>query len=169
MMGYTIRLLTRADEPAFRRVRLDALRLHPTAFSASWHAEARTTPDDLARRLLEPPSYMFGGFAAGGDLAGTAGLRLQTGAKSRHKGSVFAVYVDAAHRGTGLARALVEATIARAREAGLCVVHLTVTLGNAAAGKLYADLGFRTYGIERRGLYVDGAFHDEALMALDLN
>jgi L-amino acid N-acyltransferase YncA len=82
---------------------------------------------------------------------------------------VFAVYVDAAHRGTGLARALVEVTIARARAAGLCVVHLTVTLGNAAAGKLYADLGFRTYGIERRGLCVDGVFHDEALMALDLD
>ena len=82
---------------------------------------------------------------------------------------MFAVYVDAAHRGTGLARALVEAAIARARDARLSVVHLTVTLGNDAARRLYAELGFRTYGIERRGLCVDGVFHDEELMALDLD
>ncbi len=169
MTGYVIRLLTRADEPVFRRVRLDALRLHPTAFGASYEAEVRTTPAALGARLLEPPSYMFGGFAADGVLVGTTALRLQESAKQRHKGSVFAVYVDAAHRGTGLARALVEAAIARARDARLSVVHLTVTLGNDAARRLYAELGFRTYGIERRGLCVDGVFHDEELMALDLD
>jgi ribosomal protein S18 acetylase RimI-like enzyme len=169
MTGYVIRLLTRSDEPAFRRVRLDALRLHPTAFGASYEDEVRTTPDALARRLLEPPSYKFGGFAADGTLVGTAALRLQESLKSRHKGSVFAIYVDAAHRGSGLARTLVEATIARARDARLSVVYLTVTLGNDAARRLYAELGFRTYGIERRGLRVDGVFHDEELMTLDLD
>jgi ribosomal protein S18 acetylase RimI-like enzyme len=169
MTGYQVRLLNRLDEPAFRRVRLDALRLHPAAFAASCEDEMRTTPDDLACRLLEPPSYMFGGFTEGGELVGTAALRLQAGAKSRHKGSVFAVYVDAAHRRTGLARALVEAAIARARDARLSVVHLTATLGNDAARRLYVALGFRTYGIECRGLHVDGVFHDEELMALDLD
>jgi ribosomal protein S18 acetylase RimI-like enzyme len=169
MTGYVIRLLTRADEPAFRRVRLDALRLHPTAFGANYEDEVRTTPAALAARLLEPPSYMFGGFAADGGLVATTALRLQVSAKQRHKGSVFAVYVDAAHRGTGLARALVEAAIARARDARLSVVHLTVTLGNDAAHRLYSELGFRTYGIERRGLRVDGVFLDEELMALDLD
>jgi ribosomal protein S18 acetylase RimI-like enzyme len=169
MTGYRIRVLHRADEAVFRRVRLDALRLHPTAFSASPDENARTTPDELARRLLEPPNCMFGGFAPGGDLVGTTALRPESGAKSQHKGSIFAVYVDAAHRGTGLARALVEAAIAQARDARLCVVHLTVSLDNEAARRLYAKLGFRAYGIERRGLCVDGIFHDQELMALDLD
>ena len=57
----------------------------------------------------------------------------------------------------------------RARDARLSVVYLTVTLGNDAARRLYAELGFRTYGIERRGLRVDGVFHDEELMTLDLD
>jgi ribosomal protein S18 acetylase RimI-like enzyme len=169
MTGYQIRLLGRSDEAVFRRVRLDALRLHPTAFGASYDDDARTTPDELARRLLQPPSSMFGGFTTSGDLVGTAALRRQTGAKSRHKGSIFAVYVDTAHRGSGLARALLETTIAQAREARLSVVHLTVTLGNDKARGLYAKLGFRTYGTEHRGLCVDGVFHDEELMALDLD
>jgi ribosomal protein S18 acetylase RimI-like enzyme len=169
MTGYEVRLLSRADEPAFRRVRLDALRLHPTAFGANYADEVRVTPSALAARLLEPPSYMFGGFAADGMLVGTTALRLQESAKSRHKGSVFAVYVDAAHRGSGLARALLEAAIARACDARLSVLHLTVTLGNDAARRLYVELGFRPYGIERRGLRVDGVFLDEELMALDLD
>ncbi len=169
MTGYAIRLLDRSDEPAFRRVRLDALRLHPTAFSASYDENLRTTPDELVRRLLLPPTFMFGAFTAIGDLVGTTALRLQTGVKTQHKGTVIAVYVDAAHRGAGLARALVEAAIAQARDARLSVMHLTVTLGNEAARRLYADLGFRTYGIERRGLFVVGVFHDEELMALDLD
>ena len=169
MIAYGIRLLTRSDEPAFRRVRLDALRLHPTAFTASYENDATSTPDALASRLLDPPSHMFGGFTADGALVGTTGLRLQPGIKTRHKGLVFAVYVDAAHRGTGLARALLETTIARARFEQLKVVHLTVTVGNDGARRLYTELGFRTYGIEPRGLCVDGVFHNEELMALDLD
>ncbi len=155
MTGYDIRLLGRSDEPAFRRVRLDALRLHPTAFGASYDDDLRSAPDALAARLLDPPSHMFGGFTPAGELVGTTALRLQTSAKSRHKGHVFAVYVDAAHRRSGLARALLETAIVRARNERLSVLHLTVTLGNDAAGRLYEALGFRPYGIERRGLCVD--------------
>jgi ribosomal protein S18 acetylase RimI-like enzyme len=169
MTGYRIRLLDRSDEPVFRPVRLDALRLNPTAFGRSYEEEVRSTPDDLCRRLLEHPSYMFGGFASAGELVGVVGLRLETGIKSRHKGLVFTVYVDAAHRRAGLARALVEAAIAHARDAGLRVLHLTVTIGNDGARKLYRELGFRTYGVEPRGLCLDGVFFDEELMALDLD
>jgi ribosomal protein S18 acetylase RimI-like enzyme len=169
MTGYVIRLLTRSDEPVFRPVRLDALRLHPTAFARSYEEEVHSTPKALATRLLEAPSYMFGGFAPAGELAGIVGLRLEPGVKSRHKGSLFTVYVAAAHRRSGLARALLEAAIAHASAARLRVLHLTVTLGNDAARDLYAALGFRTYGVERRGLCVDGVFYDEELMALDLD
>jgi ribosomal protein S18 acetylase RimI-like enzyme len=169
MTGCRIRLLDRLDEPAFRPVRLAALRLHPTAFGRSYEEEVQVTPDDLAQRLLEPPSHMFGGFTEAGTLVGFAGLRLQLGIKSRHKGLLFAVYVDAAHRRSNLARSLVEAALACARDAQLRMVHLTVTLGNDGARKLYAALGFRTYGIEPRGLCVDGVFHDEELMALELD
>lgn len=169
MTGYRIRLLDRADEPAFRRVRLDALRLHPSAFGRSYEDEAMTTPDVLAGRMLEPPMFMFGGFAVGGDLVGTAALRLEQGLKTRHKGLLLAVYVDAAHRHTGLARTLVETAIAHARDSQVRVLLLTVTLGNDGARRLYAALGFRTYGIEPRGLCVDGVFHDKELMVLDLD
>jgi ribosomal protein S18 acetylase RimI-like enzyme len=169
MIGYRIRLLDRSDEPVFRPMRLDALRLHPTSFGRAYAEEVQATPDDLIQRLLERPSYIFGGFTQAGVLVGFSGLRLQGGIKSRHNGLLFAVYVDAAHRRAGLARALAETAIAQARDAQLRVVHLTVTVGNDGARTLYRALGFRTYGVVPRALCVDGVFHDEELMALDLD
>ena len=75
----------------------------------------------------------------------------------------------APHRRTGLAQQLVEAVIAGAREAGAVVLQLSVTVGNAPAQRLYRRMGFTVYGVERRSLKVSGRFHDEELMALDLD
>jgi ribosomal protein S18 acetylase RimI-like enzyme len=100
---------------------------------------------------------------------GLVGLQIPSGAKQRHKAHLFSMYVDAAHRGTGLAGQLVEAVIAAARAAGAVVIHLTVEAGNQRAQRLYRRLGFSTYGVERRSLRVENNYHDEELMALDLD
>jgi ribosomal protein S18 acetylase RimI-like enzyme len=165
---HRVRRLDETDVHILRPVRLEALRLHPEAYGSSYDEESAAPLGDLARRLLLPPTVMFGGFA-GDTLAGMTGLLMSTRIKSRHSGHLFSVYVDAAHRRTGLSRALVEAAIGHARTAGLVVLHLTVTVGNDPARRLYAGLGFQTYGIERRAFRVDGVFYDSDLMALDLD
>ena len=100
--------------------------------------------------------------------SGLPGCRF-TGAKERHKARLFSMYVDAAHRGSGLAQRLIEAVIAGAREAEALVLQLSVSAGNAPAQRLYRRMGFTVYGVERRSLRVGGQFHDEELMALDLD
>jgi GNAT superfamily N-acetyltransferase len=52
------------------------------------------------------------------------------------------VYVDAAVRGAGLGRALMEGAIARARERGARRMELDTNERNAAAVALYESLGF---------------------------
>jgi len=52
------------------------------------------------------------------------------------------VYVDAAHRGHGLGRRLMEAVLERARAAGCSAVSLEVRTDNAIARRLYQSLGF---------------------------
>jgi RimJ/RimL family protein N-acetyltransferase len=165
---YAIRALEAADVEGYRRIRLDALRRHPEAFSADHAEEARLNRAQFAERLATPGLTRFGGFADG-DLVGLAGLHTHFSAKQRHKADLFSMYVDAAHRGTGLAGQLVEAVIAGAREAGAVVLHLSVTVGNLPAQRLYRRMGFAVYGIERRSLLVDGVYHDEELMALELD
>lgn len=166
--GYRIRRLESSDVEILRPVRLDALRLHPTAFHAAYEEEAQASLDEIAQRLLLPPATIFGGFA-GDSLVGATGLLGQPRIKLRHRADVFFVYVDAAHRHSGLGRTLVETAIAHARDAGVLVLRLAVTVGNDSARRLYAALGFRSYAIVKRAMQVDGVFYDEEHMALDLD
>ena len=167
-MTHDIRRLDAADAPGFRALRLDALRLHPAAFGSSFEEESQYPPDEFARRLLSPPAVTFGGFVDG-TLAGLAGLIVPTRIKKRHRGDVFGVYVDAAQRRSGLAHALVATVIAHARNEGLCLLQLTVTVGNNSARAMYERLGFTAFAIERRALLVDGVFHDTTHMVLNLD
>jgi len=165
---YRIRRLDVTDAHIFRPVRLAALLLHPEAYGAAYEEEIQVPLDDLARRLLLPPVTMFGGFV-GHSLVGVTGLLQETRMKTRHRASVFTVYVDAAHRGGGLGAALVEQALAHARATGVRVVHLTVTVGNAGARRVYERLGFRGIAIEPRALLVNGTFYDNEHMMLDLD
>jgi ribosomal protein S18 acetylase RimI-like enzyme len=167
-MIHTIRRLHASDVRSFRTLRLDALRLHPEAFGSSFEEESREPPEELVRRFLRFPAVMFGGFA-GDAMVGMTGLLMRTRRKTRHKGDVFGVYVDAAYRHGGLGRSLVEAAIGHARDAGLLVLHLTVTVGNDTAQRMYQAQGFARFATERRALCVDDVFYDIEHMALDLD
>jgi ribosomal protein S18 acetylase RimI-like enzyme len=163
-----IRALTVADLPVFCPLRLDALRLHPRAYGSAYEEEVEYSLDDFIARWPVPPGVMLGGFV-GDRLVGFTGLRVEPRVKTRHKGFIYTVYVDAAFRGRGLAAGLVEAAVVAARQAGLRFVTLTVAIGNDGARRIYDRLGFRRFGIEPRGLLVDGAFVDEEMMVLDLD
>lgn len=168
---FLIRRLTQADVHLYRRLRLEALRLHPEAFASDFDSESQMSTADFAARMPSPPGGLFGGFAGsdeGAELAGIAGLVVQPRAKLCHKGQLVGMYVTQRHRRAGLARALVQHVTDQARSAHLHSLLLAVTAGNEPARRLYTQLGFHPYGIERDALCVDGRFYDEELMALRL-
>lgn len=167
-MNYEIRSLGVADANEYRRVRLDALRLHPEAFGSDYAEEAALPSAQFVQHLTARGLTRFGGFAQG-SLVGLATLSLESRVKVQHKAHLFGMYVDSAHRGTGLARRLVEAVIAGAREGGAVVLDLSVTAGNEAAQRLYRQMGFVPYGLERRAFKIDDRYLDSELMALDLD
>ena len=165
-----IRRLVRPDAAGFRALRLEALQRHPEAFGDS-HAEAiARAPAEFAALIAQPPpATILGAFDAGESLLGMAGLAVSRHAKQRHKGLVWGVYVTPAARGRGLGQALLVAVVQAGREAGLEQLQLSVVPENAAAMAVYAGLGFRLYGLERRALrFGPGQYRDEALLALDL-
>jgi ribosomal protein S18 acetylase RimI-like enzyme len=167
-MNYLVRQLGAADAEEFRRVRLDALQLHPEAFAASYEDECALDAAQFAERLATQGLTRFGAFAQQ-EMVGLIGLLVSGGSKLRHKAHLFSMYVAAGHRRTGLADRLVQTVIDAARDDGALVLQLTVTVGNAPAQHLYRRMGFKGYGIERRALKVGDRFYDEELMALDLN
>ncbi|WP_407850309.1 N-acetyltransferase family protein [Bordetella petrii] len=159
---FAIRRLDAQDAATYRRLRLEALQTHPTAFGSSWEEESVRPVEWFAARLANQP--MLGGWR-GERLCGTAGIYLEQGRKTRHKGTIVGVFVHPEARGAGLGQALVRELIDYAT-GRLDTLLLTVEASNTAAYALYRKLGFESYGREPRALKIDGRYYDEILMAL---
>ena len=162
-----IRRLAAADAPAYRALRLRALREHPDAFTSSYEEDVNH-PLQVALGRLTAPSYAFWGAFQGSELYGMVGLEHEGRAKNRHKGTVIAMYVAPEVTAQGVGRALLEALVTHARGAGIASLVLTVTEGNAHAQRLYAHAGFRSFGVEPDAIRVAGRSFAKNHMQLSL-
>ena len=167
-MTLEIALLTPADAPHYRELRLRALREHPEAFTSS-HEEESRQPVETARERLGSAHTTFWGAFRGPQLCGMVGLVRETRPKSRHKATVVAMYVAPEARGLGAGRRLLRALVDRARDERLASLVLTVTQNNDDAVRLYEAAGFRSFGLEPRAVRIDGRFLAKNHMVLELD
>jgi ribosomal protein S18 acetylase RimI-like enzyme len=162
-----IRRLTPADAPAYRTLRLRALRECPDAFTSSYEEESQRPVEDSARRLGNA-STAFWGACEGASIAGMVGLERESRMKNRHKATVVGMYVARERAGGGLGRRLMDALLAHARQDGVEMLVLTVTEGNQPATALYENMGFRSFGIEPRAIKVGAQYFGKNHMVMDL-
>ena len=155
-----IRLLTPADAPVYRDIRLEGLRQNPHAFLATFEHENAMPISRFEERMLT--SSVFGAFVDA-ELLGVAGYRRQDGAKESHKAVLWGMYVQPKGRNCGLGQALIEAIVAHA-SGSVEQLKLVVAASNEAAHRLYRKLGFSEYGREMRSLKQDGRYSDDILM-----
>ena len=155
-----IRLLTPADAPSYRHIRLDGLRNSPEAFGSTLEHEGAMPLAWFEERLTK--ADVFGAFVDG-ELLGVAGYRRQEGAKEAHKAALWGMYVSPGARRAGMGQNLIEAIVAHA-SARVEQLKLVVTAGNEAAHRLYERMGFSEYGREMKALKQDGRYFDEVLM-----
>lgn len=161
-----VRRLSSSDAAAYRDLRLAGLQAHPEAFGASWEEEVAHPLAWFEDRLNR--NVIFGGEqAAAATLRGAVGFYVPDGAKQRHKGVLWGMFIKPEARGTGLGPSLVARVLEHARQ-NVEEVRLTVVATNAAAIRLYERAGFERYGLEQRALKIDNDYHDEVLMALSL-
>jgi ribosomal protein S18 acetylase RimI-like enzyme len=132
------------------------------------------------RTALEGPSQaIFGAFADGKPaptapagtevLIGVVGIRREDQKKSAHRATIWGLWVVPEQRGRGIARALMEEALRFARTLdGVEIVQLAVGDWNAPAKRLYLDLGFTSWGIERDALRHGDDVVDEHHMSLRL-
>jgi RimJ/RimL family protein N-acetyltransferase len=159
-----LRRLGPEDAAAYREIRLEALADSPHNFSSTLESEQDQPLDRFAARLAD--DLVLGAFS-GLRLIGVAGFYVQPRPKHRHKGMLWGMYVRPDHRTAGIGRKLVEAVIAHARR-HVELLQLFVIADNMPARRLYANLGFVEYGIERNATKYQGQYHDDVLMALPL-
>ena len=111
----SIRILTSADAPAFRALRLRALQEHPEAFTSSFEEDARKPLSATEQRIAGEDGNVFWGAFADGEIRGMIGLTREPRAKARHKADIVAMYVAPELGRRGLGRALLQAVIDHAR------------------------------------------------------
>jgi ribosomal protein S18 acetylase RimI-like enzyme len=158
-----IRIITEHDVEEFIRLRLEALTREPYAFARAPEDERSRSPESVAPRLRAVPegNFVVGAFA-GGHMVGQAGFVRSEGRKERHKGTIWGVYVTAAARGQGVAKAMLIQLLDRVRGyPGLEQVSLSVSIPQEAARRLYSTLGFEVYGYEKHALKVGETYVDE--------
>lgn len=128
-----------------------AARLHAAAFAEDAWGEAAFA------RLLALPGVLGLLALRDGEPAGLVLLRL-----AADEAEVLTLAVAPAHRRRGVGRHLVEAAAAAAAGRGAARLFLEVAETNAAARRLYAQLGFAAIG-RRSRYYPDGT--DAVLLA----
>lgn len=163
-----IRQLALADAPAYRALRLRALREHADAFTSSFEEEKIRPLADTEKRLRAVEDGKLWGAYAAGDMAGMVGLSFETRIKSRHKGLLVSMYVAPEYSGKGVGLSLVDAVVHDARATGLELVTLTVTDSNLAAIALYKKCGFAAFGTEPDAIRVNGVSFGKTHMYISI-
>jgi RimJ/RimL family protein N-acetyltransferase len=163
-----IRQLHGNDAEMYRLLRHEALLKSPEAFSSSYEDEMYYEEQEYRQRLDSKFTYTFGAFNEG-QLVGVVTLVPEGKVKLKHRANIFAMYVTPSQRGQGIGRFLMKKAIQQAAElTNVEQIYLTVNGSNEPAKKLYASLGFETYGVDKKAMRIDGIYHDEDLMMIFL-
>lgn len=138
-----VRRLEPGDWRAYRELRLEALKDTPLAF-VEQYADALARPDSAWRERAEhrDGTYTVVAVAPDGSFVGKAtGMVYAAGCAD-----IVAVYVAPGHRGTGVARELLEALLDWAGAGGLRTLQLCVVESNDRALAFYERFGFVATG-----------------------
>lgn len=164
-----IRLVTEQDAQALWNLRSMALETDPWSFVESPEEMRQIPMAEFAARLSKNivENFIFGAFE-GAIAVGMVGFYRELSLKRRHKGWIWGVFVAPAARGRGIAKKLMQAAIDRAKALpGLDMVLLTMPAEQPAPRRLYESLGFRSFGIEPKGLKIGDEAKDEENMVLE--
>ncbi|GKV68661.1 N-acetyltransferase [Sporosarcina sp. NCCP-2716] len=166
-----IRQLELEDAEAYLALRLEALQNDPDSFAASFEEEKDQTAEKYRNRFAAPDhTVTYGAFDDDShQLIGVVTLFREQRLKLRHRANVTAMYTKPDNRGCGIGKALLTQIIETARGLeDIEQVYLAVVSQNGPAKKLYASLGFETFGIEKNALKINDMYFDEELMVLFL-
>jgi ribosomal protein S18 acetylase RimI-like enzyme len=156
-----IRILCADDVEAFRRIRLEALRVEPSSYASSAEDWESLSEDEWRRRLQDTRVFVV--FQQDEPVA-IMGMKRQPASKMAHRATVVMVYVRATLRGTGLATRVLDRLVEHALDNGIRQLELAVSAENAAAIQFYRRAGFVEAGLIPGGFLHEGREIDDLIM-----
>lgn len=164
-----IRLLDEEDAAAFQRLRLRALREHPTAFATAPEEEQGYSLERVVQRLQSSDEAFTLGARLDAQLVGVLHLGRYPRRKTRHRAMLSSMYVAPEVRKRGVGTALLDEALTRAcAMPGLEELILAVTVGNEPARALYIRAGFVPSHVEKRYIKLDDTHFDIEWLTLRL-
>jgi len=163
----TLRPARDTDAPAFRDLRLEALKKHPDSFTSDY-AMNFAFPSTFWEQRLHDIDQSGAVFFADheGDLVGMCGIHREASPKLQHTAKIWGVYVKEEWRGLQITEGLISRCTGWALEKGVKIIKLAVVTSSTRAIKTYTRCGFTTYGVEPMALCIDGTMFDQMLMSL---
>ena len=164
-----IRRLDESDACALLELRGFALVTSPGAFASCPETDRISDVDAAVGILTDTASQaVFGAFDP--DLVGMVGIRRESHKKLSHRAYLWGMFVDPRARSRGIGRRLVQEAVDFARQLdGVGWVDLSVSDDAPQALKMYRNLGFVEWGVQRDALRVDGRSLSERYCALCLD
>lgn len=87
--------------------------------------------------------------------------------EQRHRNAEFAIMIDPAHQGKGYAAVATQLAMDYAFSVlNLHKLYLVVARANEKASHIYEKVGFQTEGEITEHFYIDGEYHDVAIMSV---
>lgn len=165
------RQLTPKDAQSFFDLRMEGLKLVPTAFGGSYEDEVAKGVGHFEGMINRQSlgNVIFGAFI-NDEMVGSIGILQEGGKKSAHKAMIWGMYVKPQNQKMGIGKKLVAMAIDQAKKMNeILAVTLSVESSNVAAKSLYEACGFKSWGQEPHALKVDGKFYNEDHMIYYLN
>ena len=169
-MATSVRRLQPEDPEQLFRLRRESLIAEPFAFLSSPEDDLASSPQAVRDRLAssDDRTATFGALL-GEQLIGMAGLTRDRPIKAAHRACIWGVYVKPEFRRQGVARRLLRAALAHAREIrDLATVYLSVSERKPEAKLLYESVGFVEWGLEPDFIRVAGESTREHHLSLRL-
>ena len=166
-------LLREADTADGAEMSALFLRTHAeTEFLLTLPEESSMTPEqesEFLHQAAESAEELELAAFVDGRMVGSAGIDCPGHRmKQRHRAE-FGISVLKAYWGLGIGRALTEAAVACAKQAGYTQLELQAVAENEKALALYESVGFREFGRNPRGFRMpDGRYQTLVLMRLEL-
>jgi ribosomal protein S18 acetylase RimI-like enzyme len=152
------------DLQKLRKLRLEALKLHPEAFGGDYETDKKLPLSHWKKNFkLDSMSTIFVA-QSGKDLIGSSGIFRHNSPKMSHSGIIYGVYVSTNFRDEKIGEKLINASLDWAKQNKLISVKLSVVTDNAPAIRLYLKCGFQVYGVEPKVIKVGKDYFDELLM-----